>query len=196
MRTCFVVCCVLMLLGAAAFGADGPVAKGSMILTGNVYFMSQSGDLYENSDGDGLTTVTLTPGFGYFISPGFVIGGDINYARVSMGDNYESVFSIGPKIGYYFGANNGRTEFKGAVYPFVTAFAAFGTMSASYTDEDISTTVFGLSGGVVYMVSNSVGLDMGLRFSSDKWSADYEGESHSESGASLLIGAGVSAFVF
>ena len=195
MRTRLLAFCVLLLLGTSAFGADGPVAKGSMILTGNLYFMSQSGDLYENWEGDGLTTVSLTPGIGYFISPGFVIGGDFNLLNMSQGEYSGTAFSVGPKLGYYFGANNARTEFKGAAYPYIAAFASFGSISEE-GDDDISTTSLGFTGGVVYMVSNAVGIDLGLRFASDKYSTEIDGESYSESGTSLLIGAGVSAFIF
>ena len=194
MRTRSIVCCALLLLGTAAFGADGPVAKGSMLLSGGLSFTMQSGDLYENDDGDAFTTLAFTPGFGYFVSPGLMVGANVNYLKMSQGDNSASVTSFGPMVTYYFGANNGRTEFKGTVYPYLGALAAFGSSDDGddESDDDPSITTFGFKGGIVYMMSNAVGLDAGVHYSSDKWSIDDE----SASGSTIQIAVGITACVF
>ena len=187
MRRALIVCCITLVLGSAAFGADSPVAKGSMMLSGGFSYFSQSGDLYEIGTGEALNTYTIVPGFGYFISPGLMIGADLSFINITRGSASRHTFSFGPTITYYVGADRANAESKGMVFPYLGAFAALGT-----TTSDVTTTSFGGQGGIVYMVSNAVGIDCGVNISFDKWSVD----SYSTNGTSLQVAAGITAFVF
>ncbi|MFH1699292.1 MAG: hypothetical protein ABIE07_01795 [Candidatus Zixiibacteriota bacterium] len=42
------------------------------------------------------------------------------------------------------------------------------------------------------MISNAVGANLGLRFSSDKWSAD----GYSETGTTVMFGVGITSFLY
>ena len=191
-KTHLLVCTALFVLATTTFGADAPFAVGSMTLSGNVYYMSQTGELYENSDSDGLSTVTITPRFGYFIAPGLMLGATVDFIKVSVGDYAESILALGPQVGYYFGTNRDRTVISGAVYPYFTWFATIGSINYEYLSDNFTAKSVGLTGGVVVMMSNSVGLDIGLRYSSDSWRYNAA----DASGTTIQVGAGIASFIF
>ena len=88
----FITAAMLLLFSGAAIAADGPLDKGSWMLDGQFFFRMQSGDLYENNDGDATTVVgigngslnaigdlEIAPAFAYCVSPGLFIGAQISY---------------------------------------------------------------------------------------------------------------------
>lgn len=178
---------IVLLLAGAIGAAENPIDKGSMILGGSVYFMTQSGDLYEYG-GDALTTIALTPSLGYFVAPSIMVGGEVSLLSQSQGDESLTSWAIGPMVGYYFNIDKARTEVKGAIYPYVKGFFLYGQIS---NDESITQMSFGGQGGVVFMLSTAVGVDGGVRFQSDKLS-----NGDSISGTTLWVGAGITAFLF
>ena len=180
-----------LIIGVNAMAADSPFSKGSMILGGTVSFASASGDAYENSNGDGPTMFSISPEIGYFVSPGFAVGGMLNVISWSQGDDDASSFGIGPFVGYYFGAD--KMEIKGAVFPFLKAFFILDSEKEN-GDKVASITSFGGMAGIDYMLSTAVALQAGVQFSSDSYKP--EGSDESVSGTTMTIGAGIEAFVF
>ena len=81
-----------------ASAAENPIDKGSIVLGGTIYFQNQSGDLYENMDGDALTTIAGNPSLGYFISPSILVGADVAFISMSQGDDDLTAFGIGPIV--------------------------------------------------------------------------------------------------
>jgi hypothetical protein len=200
------VAMVLMLVGSAV-AADGPIEKGSMFIDGAFYFQSQSGDLWENGDGDAFTTIGLgtgslqlsqelqvTPAFGYFVAPGLMIGGQLAWTRYAQGDNDLTLLAIGPGVGYYFKTNSTRTEIKGSVYPYIRGFVNYGKLSED--DWDVTVWQFGARGGMLWMVSSAVGVDLSVMYKNESWEEDDDPTSDSESGTVISAGAGISAFIF
>ncbi len=195
MRTLTCVTAILLLAGAV-MAAETPVDKGSMVVGGTAYFMTQSGDWYENADGEGVNTIALEPSIGYFVAPSIMVGGRILFESESQGDNKETIFGIGPEVGYYFNLDATRTEAKGAIYPYVKAFFVYAQYKDEWTggDETTDITMFGGQGGGVFMLSNAIGLNASVKFQSESYKEDDADES--VSGTSLQVGAGITAFLW
>ncbi|UCD64943.1 MAG: hypothetical protein JSW34_05800 [Candidatus Zixiibacteriota bacterium] len=191
----------LLLLATVATAAENPVDKGSFILEGSAFFMSQGGDFYENLEGDGQTTIAFMPSLGYFVAPSILIGAEFEFESWKWGDDWkENYFAIGPVVGYYFNMDQARTEARGAVYPFIKGFFMYGSSKIEIlsVEETIGIMQFGGQAGVIFMLSNAVGLNFGGMFASTSFSPDedlYPG-AESVSGTTIMIGAGVTAFVY
>jgi hypothetical protein len=197
MRQWHVVLGVVLLLAVTATAAEHPVDKGSAIINGTVFFQSMTGEAYENFEGDGVTVLAAAPAVGFFVAPGVVIGGEFGYVDYSVGDESLSAFGVGPTVGYYFNSDPFRPEARGAAYPYVKGFFKYGKLDPDSDDPDdaITQTTFGGQAGVVYMISNAVGLDLGVRIQSDTIDEE-EADSESVSGTVLWFGAGITAFAW
>jgi len=195
MRTLTCVAAILLLAGAV-MAADNPVDKGSMILGGTAYFMGQSGEAYENIDGDTPSAIGITPSIGYFVAPSIMIGGEILFWNQSLGDRKWTDFAVGPIVGYYFNLDATRTEAKGAIYPYIKGFFIYGQQKYDDGTDDYTTDLmaFGAQGGGVFMLSNAVGVDASVRFQSDSYKP--EGADESISGTTLQVGLGITAFLW
>ncbi len=191
----FVLIALISLLAAAVSAAENPVDKGSLAIAGSAFFLSQSGETYENVDGDGQTTFAFVPSLGYFVAPSLLVGGELEFSSFSWGDYSETNFSIGPIIGYYFNTDKTRTEVKGAAYPYAQAFFGYGQFKADDGTSDFTWTLtqFGGQAGVVWMMSNSIGLNLLARISSDNWDPE---DFDSERGTTMMIGAGIISFIY
>jgi hypothetical protein len=187
---------VILLLSGMVVAADNPIDKGSMIVDGSAYFSSQSGDWWEDAEGNSLTRISLDPSIGYFVAPSILVGGEVQLMSWSQGDYSMTNWAIGPTVGYYFNLDASRTEAKGALYPYIKAFFLIGQ---SKTDNGTTTSttdvmLLGGKGGVVFMLSNAIGLDAGVKFQSDSYKP--EGADKSITGTTLMVGAGITAFLW
>ena len=206
MKTTLIAAVILLMCGSL-MATDGPVDKGSFYLAGTAFFQNQSGDLYEDFNGDGITTygfgngtlnlalsLEVSPTFGYFVSPGVFVGGQVIFAGYSIGNSDATLFGFGPTIGYFFNANSMRTEIKGAVYPYIRGFFNIGFLSEDLLGEQINVIQYGGKGGALFMLSNAVGLDASFRFQGDSWKPDSATESIT--GTTIALGLGISAFIY
>ncbi len=195
MRTLTCMAAILLLAGAV-MAAETPVDKGSMILGGTAYFTGQSGDWYENADGDGVTTIGFVPSVGYFVAPSIMIGGEIQFINLSQGDYKMTTFGIGPTVGYYFNLDATRTEAKGAIYPYIKGFFIYGQQKYDDGTDDYTTDLmaFGAQGGGGFMLANAIGLGASVKFQSDSYKP--EGADESISGTTLQVGVGITAFLW
>ncbi len=198
------VCAVALLLCGTLFAANSPIDKGSLFLSGSAYFQSQSGDLFEDMDGDGITSFgigsssvgltenfELSPTVGYFVSPGVFIGAQFGYLGYSRGDYDFHIVGMGPTIGYYFKVNQAETEVKGSVYPYIRGFFNWANASNGASTRILQ---YGAKGGMLYMLSSAVAVDGSVMFRGDSWKP--EGASESITGTTISIGAGFSAFIY
>ena len=177
---------LVVCFAAAGMATDSPVDKGSKVLYGTSFFAYQSGDLYENSDGDGQLNITANLGLGYFVSPGFEIGGEFALITLKQGDASLTTTLFGPAVAYYFNAEKERAQIKGAWYPYVRAFYQYVNISSGGASASASS--FGAMFGVVHMLSNAVAEDIGIKFQKD----EIEGVS----GTTIWFGAGIKAFIW
>lgn len=197
-----IIIIALVMTATVVSATENPIDKGSWILTGNAYFMSQHGDLYNNADGEGKSWINLAPSAGYFVAPGILIGADTRYTMSSQGDNKTTDFLLGPMVGFYFHMDPRRTEVKGAVYPFAKGFFLFGSekFKADLFEETTTMTAYGGEAGLLYMLSGAVGLNFQANLT--KLKNDYDDDIvdpevlDSENGTVFQIGVGVTAFVY
>ena len=190
MKRLLVLTLLLVVFASTSYAAENPVDKGSIILSGSVYFSNLSGDLYE-VDGDALTMISADPNFGYFVVPNVMIGATMEFSNTSQGDESMSVLGAGPMVGYFFDMT--KAEVKGSIYPYIIGFFTYRSVSDDAWDEDVSVTTFGGKIGMDYMLSDGVALNTGVKFTSV--SSKY-GDEDSVSGTEIWVGAGVSVFIY
>jgi len=184
---------LILVFAIGAMAQDSPIDKGSMVLGGSTYFTSMSGDLYKVGD-DSRTYIGFQPEFGYFIAPSILIGLNVNFVSYSRGDVGNTTFGFGPMLGYYFNMDPARGEAKGAIYPYVKGYFNYSTYSVKDVDGSDKTTTIGGMGGINFMLSNAVALDLGVQFQSDSYKPD--GADESTTGTIMWFGAGISAFIY
>jgi len=198
---------IVMLCSLAVNAAENPVDKGSFNLNGLFSYSSHS--MVDVEDAEDLKITTLTSNIGYFVAPGIRLGLVANVNQIKLGDTKVTLSGFGPSIAYYFNMDASRLEAKGAVYPYAQGFYLFaGSIKvegdASDIDPSLGTeetkinvTSYGGRGGIVYMLSNSVGLDMSITYSREEIELDDAPEdSEPLKFNTLMFGAGISAFIF
>ncbi len=182
MRVILVISLIILFAGISTFAADYPFDPGSKKIGGNAYFSFQGGDAYPD-----ITRLSLSPQIAVFSSQDMYYGGGFFLEHISSdyyGDN--TYWAFGPIFGYYFNTPINELEVKGRTFPFVEAKATFGR------EDEVNIFSFGGTLGMTWMMSNAVGLDVGVSFTIDNFS--YSG--YSASGTTILLGVGVSSFVF
>ncbi len=196
---------LILVFAIGAFAADGPVDKGSMMLGGTLYFMNQGGDYYKamsTTGDDATTTIGIMPEFGYFIAPSIMIGASFEMLSETTGDDKTNGLAFGPMVGYFFNMDDARAEAKGGLYPYIKGFFNMGTMKMEgpwMGDETYKTSItqFGGMAGINYMLTNTVALDFGFKFSSDSFKAKEPIESdEAVTGTTMWFGAGISTFIY
>ena len=194
---------IVLLTWGTVSAAGGPVAKGSFYVDGTIFFKFQSGDLWE-SGGDGLLSFgagtgslsidgafEVSPAIGYFVAPGVFLGAQTSLLGASQGDNDVTIIMFGPTIGYYADSNPSRTDPRGAVYPYLRGFFNYGQLS---NGSDLTFLQYGAKGGILYMLTGAVALDVGIRFQRDSWRRDDWSES--VTGTTIDVGLGIAAFIY
>lgn len=143
--------------------AEYAVDKGAVILSGNIGFSSQGGDLYESS-GKRITNVSLTPSVSAFIGKNFFMGGAVEFASQSQGDVSISSTSIGPHIGYAGGSAANTT------FPYFSLGARYHQehydLGTLYGDGSIGGLEYVMSLGAIISLKSHVGLNLGLEYHS------------------------------
>ena len=181
-----------LLFAPGVFAQSYPIDKGSSLLGGTISFSSQGGDLFTgDGDNDRLTSVSVNPTFGYFVTPGLALGGDVQFQKDSQGDFSSTSIGIGPSIAYYFGQPATRT------FPFISATVGYTYTSLSYDSgvfgsQGINGYQFGVSGGLSHMIARNVALTGALFYQNQTFTEDGE----SASGDAYGFRGGVTAFIF
>lgn len=160
--------------------------RGSIIIAGDA---SLSSSKAENDD-DRTTTIRLAPSLQYFIRPGLAIGGEVLLSRTSLGNASISQYGVGPRLSYYFG-QGART-----MHPFVSGSITFANGSSDPGDIDFSSRDVTLRAGLLFMVSNAVGINPNLFYQNTKTSfTNANGEIEGKTNT-FGLAVGISAFVF
>ncbi|MDP8205279.1 MAG: hypothetical protein P9L92_01345 [Candidatus Electryonea clarkiae] len=102
MKKLFVFVVILAFAITSAFAGDMFV-KGGMELGGSFSFQTNSGEAYEDANGDGSTVINFMPSGGYFFMDNLAVVGVINYTSSSQGDWKSGQVGIGPGVEYYLG---------------------------------------------------------------------------------------------
>ncbi|MCP4703509.1 MAG: hypothetical protein GY865_02780, partial [candidate division Zixibacteria bacterium] len=67
MRAILLSALFILMMTATVFATDSPIDMGSTIIGGSAFLS------IESAEGSSLTTISLMPTFGYFVSPGFMM---------------------------------------------------------------------------------------------------------------------------
>lgn len=181
-----------LLIAPSVLAQGYPTDKGSYLLGGTVSFTSQGGDLFASGfdgDSDRLTAFTVNPSFGYFVTPGIAIGGDVQFQKATQGDFSTTTVGIGPTLAYYFGGPGS------ASYPFIAGTVGYSSLSfdsGDFGSDSINGYQFGVTGGLSYMIARNVALTGALFYQNQTFSDNGE----SASGNMIGIQGGVTAFIF
>ena len=168
-----------------SFSQEFAVDKGAMIVAGTASFMLQGGDLYENADGDGITSFTIAPSVIYFLAPNIGLGGSVAYSSMSQGDESYNSLSVGPVVGYFFGTASSTS------YPFLAAGFQYLTMG---NGSSISGTDIRLGGGVIFTMKEHIGISIEAGYHIQ--SLKPEGADESTSGNIIAVGIGIAGLLF
>lgn len=199
MNRIFTCVCILALTLIFAFGSacaqSFPTNKGSKIVGGEFYFSSAGGDLYENWEGDRLTSIEVDPFISFFLAPGLALGGNFLFERMSQGDASLTTWGIGPRLMYFIGGSKPISTVKGTTYPFLDAAFLYVKSTYEYNSYDSSEsgTMIRFGGGILRMLSDSVGLLGEVAYSIDKMKPE---DGDSVSGNQFNIAAGFTFFLY
>ncbi|MCP4705918.1 MAG: hypothetical protein GY865_15065, partial [candidate division Zixibacteria bacterium] len=155
------------------------IDMGSTIIGGSAFLS------IESAEGSSLTTISLMPTFGYFVSPGFMMGGTVSLLSMSSGGASVTAFGIGPELRYYFNANNIDPEIKGSMYPYLGAFVSF--VGESGSDDNL--TQFGGVLGFNQMMSEQLSSEFQFRVFRTSYGNDFNT-------TTIYFGIGITGFLY
>jgi hypothetical protein len=194
---------VVLLMCGTLSATENPVDKGSVYLSGTLTLQVRSGDLWEDNDDALVTygagtgdmnlgeTYEVSPTVGYFVAPSVFLGAQFGLIGYAQGDDNFTAVAIGPTVGYFFNLDPMRADPRGAIYPYIRGYFNYGSTS---NGSDLTMWQYGGRGGLLYMISNTVATDVGLRFQGDSWKRD--GDSESTTGTTLAFSVGITAFIY
>lgn len=167
------------------------IDKKATIISGSGSFMSQGGDLFEDTDGNNATTITFSPNINHFITKNFFIGGGIEFSTESQGDYKSDGIGIGPQIGYVFGGPQSKA------LPYLDLGIRYYKMNVDYgfaDDYQISGSDISLGFGVIVPIKAHIG----LIFEGGYHMLDLKDKDSDDtlSGNILSIGVGIAGLLF
>jgi len=181
----------IIFLATAVFGqqASSPTEKGNMMFGGRASFQKTSGPMYEST-----TEITLAPFGGYFLKKNLVLGAELQFTSVSMEGFTSSYFAFGPWAAYMFKNFQPGQEVKGALIPFAKVGFMFRSFGNTGNNWETSTSGFmiPIGGGLVYMLSPTLGLVVDAYYSLDH--TKFKDAEEGTSGNRIVISIGLSYF--
>ncbi|OGM08591.1 hypothetical protein A2Z67_06430 [Candidatus Woesebacteria bacterium RBG_13_36_22] len=185
----FIICFIgqSFIISAQQYAID----KKATIISGSGSLMSQGGDLFEDTDGNNATIVTITPTINHFITKNFFIGGGLEISVESQGNYSSNAIGIGPQIGYVFGAPHSTA------LPFLDLGIRYYKMNIDYgasDDYQFSGSNISLGFGVIIPVKTHIG----LFFEGGYHMMDLKDKDNDDSysGNILSIGIGIAGLLF
>ncbi len=142
---------LLLLIVSISF-AQGPIKQGTFNLGGTLSFSSQSSD----EDYNDFETILLNPQVGYFFVNNFSLGLSIIYQKVSVDENSESDWGIGPNARYYFVFDK--------VNPFLGIGYSYAETSRGSSNYKITSDKIIFNGGLEIFITNSVAIETLLSY--------------------------------
>ena len=195
MKKVYIIFIIFLIFFSYGLVMGSPIEKGSFLISGDFSFNNSGGNLYEDIDGNRLTSISMGTSINYFVIPRLAFGGNFAILYNSQGDISLSAFGIGPTVSLYFGRIDPKTSFKNQVFPFVSA--GFSYLRGSETIGGVNSisngTMVNFGGGITYMVTNTVGLSMRILYHIDH--INYE-DGTSYNGNAFNIGVGFKIFFY
>jgi hypothetical protein len=163
-------------LYAQSFALD----RGNILLDGQASFTSASLGF---DDENRFKQFVFNPSVQYVLIPGLAVGGEVIFVYSSDENNSATTAGIGPTLTYFFGSGERR------LYPFISGTVTLvrSSFGGNSNEESASETGYRGSGGVLLMLSRSVGLT-GEVF--------YQGTNDSVNSNAYGLAFGIAAFLF
>lgn len=194
----------VLLAGAIAlFGAaNAQTEKGSWVVSGStgIGFNNISTKAKANgvsANGPKVSTLSITPSVGYFVTNGLAIGLDLGFTSATSKEDGDksttSTFSIIPSATYYF-------KGAGQVLPYLGAGVGYSSINNKYNsgtysqDSDTSGLAWKVKGGIVYMITPTVGIDLGVGYNQFSSKETMYGVKVTNTVGTLGVNGGLSVF--
>ncbi|MBN2722962.1 MAG: hypothetical protein JXR95_02705 [Deltaproteobacteria bacterium] len=170
----------VLILPAVSFAQKGSIfTKGTKFIGGEISFQDRSVtyDYNDHETDESVTTVTLAPVMGYFLTPNVALWGQLNYTDIED-DHTEFGLTVGAS--YY--------------HPLTDAFYFYGGAGIGFLNWDVNdnnnSTVLGieLQGGALYMLATNLGVNAALKIRLFMGSGEIAGFDVDITGRELGIG--------
>nr|WP_315032324.1 OmpW family outer membrane protein [uncultured Chryseobacterium sp.] len=199
----------LLLAGAVAlFGlSNAQMTKGDWVISGNTGFGFNSVTTTikadgQSADGPKVSTFSLTPSVGYFVIDKLAVGIDLGLTSATT--KYEGAkatttsFSVMPTATYYFTNNTKFVPFLGAGigYASVKNKGSFNAGGISGSNEETTDGLaWKVKGGVTYMATQSLGINLGLSYDQFSNKQSYFGTDVKTNVKTFGVNVGFSYFI-
>lgn len=201
----------LLLVGAIALcGAmNAQAEKGSWVIGGSTtlgFSNAKTTLKYDGKSQDGPTvsTFAFTPSVGYFVANNLAIGLDLGFASITQkeeegnwtGKTTASTVTALPTATYYFKSGS-------KILPYLGAGIGYGSTKTSYTetyngntdseDETYSGLAYKAKGGIVFLLNQTVGVDLGVSYTGMNGTLDSDNKIKSTTNT---LGANIGFSIF
>ncbi|WP_027385521.1 outer membrane protein [Chryseobacterium gregarium] len=195
----------LLLAGAVAlFGlSNAQMTKGDWVISGNTGLGFNSVDTKtkvegQTYDGAKVSTFSVTPSVGYFVIDKLAVGIDLGFTNITTKEDGDkstiSSFSVMPTATYYFVNSSKLVPFLGAGIGY-----ASGKTKETYSNVSEEFTTNGLAwkvkGGVTYMATQSLGINLGVSFDQFSNKETYFGTEYKNTVNTFGVNVGFSYFI-
>jgi hypothetical protein len=142
------------------FAQEFAVDKGAAFISGQVAFASQGGELFEDANGNKLSSFSLLPNVNYFIFKSLFLGVGLEFASEIQGNYTSRGIGVGPQIGYAFGNENST------IFPYIGIGMKYYDLLVSYgsRDTEAKTTDLFLGAGLIIPVKSHLGLTLDIGY--------------------------------
>lgn len=149
---------IILLFAVISFSSlsFGQINKGNWIVSGSSMLRVQSSKV--EGANSSTTLVTFSPSVGYFVADGLSVGISANV----LSSEGSTLYSILPSAAYYF-------QSQGNIKPFMQVGLGYGGISVD--DESVGGLALGAGAGIVYLINQNIGLNLGLQY----LRGDYDG---------------------
>ena len=201
----------LFLVGALALFAavNAQTEKGSWVIGGSTTLgFNSATSTYkyngESEDGPKVSTVTVTPSVAYFVANNIAVGVDLGISSISQkeeGNNNSdktttTTISVMPTGTYYFKSASNILPYLGVGVGYASSKVkntyTFGNQSGT-DEEKVDGFAYKAKGGVVFLLNQSVGIDLGVSYMGINGKLDSNNDVKVNTGT-VGVNAGVSVF--
>ncbi|AZA55062.1 outer membrane beta-barrel protein [Chryseobacterium sp. G0201] len=202
----------LLLAGAVAlFGlSNAQMTKGDWVISGNtgLGFNSINTNTKVNGtkyDETKVSSFSVTPSVGYFVINGLAVGIDLGFNSTTTKQDQDKVtissFSVMPTATYYFQTGSKFIPFLGVGIGYSTNKIKY-NINGGVVDPllfQTETTTDGLAwkakGGVTYMATQSLGINLGVGFDQFYNKETYSGIDYKTTRSTFGVNVGFSYFI-
>lgn len=145
---------------------NGQITKGNWLVGGSASFSQKNLSITTNALYK-QTSFQITPLAGYFLLDKFAVGlnPSLDYVKVSLGPNTNTIITVGPFVRYYFlQADKIFNLFGQASYGYGS-----NTVNVQGRKQGYNQNIFAFSGGPVLYFNSSVGLEFTINYSTTKF---------------------------